>query len=201
MSKRVNRDDIDKFHDYGIYIPKRTIYLGSVNVNAETDEEAGVDAHMAERVIKNLTILDAAQEDAIMIIMNNPGGDVVHGMAIYDAIKACRSHVTVKVYGYAMSMGSVILQAADVRIMAPNSSLMIHMGYFAASGHPKTVYRQTDEGKRQDKLVEQIYLDKIREKFPDFSPQRLKGMLDHDTFLTPKQAVEHGLADKVLGDE
>lgn len=190
-----NRDDIDRFHDYGIYMPNRTLYMGSEIVGE--DEESGTDALMAERMVKNLHILDKEGEQ-IVIIMNNLGGDVMHGLAIYDAIKACKSKVIIKAFGNAMSMGSVILQAADERIMAPNAVQMVHIGYFATSGHAKTTYRQTDEAKRLDKLVETIYLEKIREKHPDFTPQRLKGMLDHDTFLTAKQSIELGLADKVL---
>lgn len=199
MSKRVNRDDIDKFHDYSLYIPTRTLYMGSETVDG--DSESGVDALMAARMIKNLSILDTLSADQIHIIMNNPGGEVVHGLAIYDAIKACRSRVLMTVFGHAMSMGSVIFQAADERVMAPNSSMMIHMGYVGVEGHAKTTYRQIEESKRADKTVENMYLEKIREKHPEFSTQRLKGMLDHDTFLTPAQAVELGLADKVLGAE
>jgi ATP-dependent Clp protease protease subunit len=198
MSQRNrNRDDIDRFHDYGIYLPNRTLYMGSEIVGE--DEESGTDALMAERMVKNLHILDAEGSD-IVIIMNNLGGDVMHGLAIYDAIRACKSKVIIKAFGNAMSMGSVILQAADERIMAPNSVQMIHIGSVGSEGHAKTVYRQIEEAKRLDKLVDQIYLEKIREKHPDFTPQRLKGMLDHDTFLTAKQSVELGLADKVLGE-
>src|SRR5688572_25841186 len=108
MSKRHTRDDIDKFHDYNIYIPTRTLYMGS----EYTDDtgESGVDALMASRFLKNLSILEAINQEPITIIMNNPGGDWFHGVAIYDAIKAAKSHVTIKVLGMAMSMGAVILQ-------------------------------------------------------------------------------------------
>lgn len=199
-SKKFNSDDIDKFHDYGIYIPKRTIYIGSENVSEE-GEEAGVDATMAARVIKNLTLLDTVKEEAITIILNNPGGDVNHGLAIYDAIKGCRSHITVKVYGYAMSMGSVILQAADNRVMAPNAVQMMHYGEMAISKHQKTVYKHSDEAKRIDRWMERVYLEKIKEKHPKFTVQRLKAMLNFDHFMTAEESVKLGLADEVLGEE
>ena len=48
-------------------------------------------------------------------------------MAIFDAIKICRSHVTILVYGQAESMSSIILQAADKRIMMPNSTLYVSL--------------------------------------------------------------------------
>lgn len=201
MTKRVNRDDVDKFHDYSLYIPTRTIYMGSEHISDEDFSESGVEATMAERQIKNLHILDTINNDPIIIIMNNPGGDVNHGLAIYDAIKTCKSHITIKVFGHAMSMGSIILQAADERIMSPMSSQMIHYGAVGIDKEAKTVYKIVDEYKRIDKWMEKMYLDKIKEKQPHFSLNRLKGMLSHDTFLTAQQSVELGLADKVLGQE
>jgi ATP-dependent Clp protease, protease subunit len=201
MSKRVNRDDIDKFHDYSLHIPSRTLYMGSEHVSDDDFSESGVEATMAERQIKNLHILDNISDDAITIIMNNPGGDVNHGLAIYDAIKACRSHITIKVFGHAMSMGSIILQAADERIMSPNSSQMIHYGSLGVDKEAKTVYKIVEEYKRIDKWMEEMYLEKMKKKQPHFTKARLKGMLLHDTFLTAKQSVELGLADKILGEE
>lgn len=198
MSRRVNRDDTDRFHDYSLHIPTRTIYMGSEHVRDEDFEEAGVEATMAERQIKNLHILDMASDEPITILMNNPGGDVNHGLAIFDAIKTCRSKISIKVFGNAASMGSVLLQAADERIMAPNAVQMIHYGLLGASGHAKTIYKITAENKRLDKWMEEMYLEKIKEKQPHFTLQRLKGMLEHDTFLTAQQSIELGLADKIL---
>jgi ATP-dependent Clp protease protease subunit len=198
MSKRVNRDDIDKFHDYSLYIPSRTVYMGSET--ADDGAESGVDYGMAQRQIKNLHILDVASADPITIIMNNPGGDMFHGLAIYDAIKACRSHVTIKVFGHAMSMGSIILQAADTRVMAANSSQMIHYGQVSVDNEAKTTYKTVDEYKRIDKLMEKMYLSKIQKKQPLFTIARLRAMLNNDTFLTAQQSVDLGLADEILGD-
>jgi ATP-dependent Clp protease protease subunit len=198
MSKRLSKDDIDRFHDYSLHLPTRTIYMGSET--ADENGESGVDSKMAERQIKNLHILDLASADPITIILNNPGGDINHGLAVYDAIRACRNHVKIVVYGHAMSMGSIILQAGDERIMSPNSSQMIHYGSLEVDQHAKTVYKIVDECKRIDKWMEKIYLEKIREKNPLFKLGRLQKLLDHDTFLTAAQSVELGLADKILGE-
>lgn len=202
MSKRLNRDDIDKFHDFGIYVPTRTIYMGSEHVSEPDDfAESGCDAFMAERVVKNLHILDTIAEEQITIIMNNIGGDEYHCFAIFDAIKACRSHITIKVVGHAMSAGSIILQAADERIMTPTSRQMIHYGTWGIHDHAKTTQKWAEEGKKIDKWMEQMYLQRIKEKNPDFRLATLQRRLDHDTFLTARESVEIGLADKVLGEE
>lgn len=199
MSKKIVREDIDRLHDYGLYLPQRTIYIGSEQFDSDM-QESGTDALMAERVIKNLTIMGQS-EDPITIILNNPGGDWYHGVAIYDAIKTCKSHVTIKVYGMAMSMGAVILQAADERIMAPNAKLMIHYGTMGLSStHSKIFDKWSAENKKINLCMEQIFLEKIKEKQPLFRLKRLKELLNFDTILDAQSAVNLGLADKVLGD-
>lgn len=197
---RINRDDIDKFHDYSLYIPKRTIYMGSEEYSIEQGE-SGTDGLMAERVIKNLTILEALSSDPIIVIMNNIGGDFYHGLALYDAIRNCKSHVTIKVLGHAMSMGSVILQAADKRIMSPLATQMIHYGQFSVDTDAMNAQRWAQEGKRLDEVLENILLTKIREKQPEFTLKKLQKMLNPDTFLTAQESIDLGLADKILGDE
>lgn len=192
---RINRDDIDKFHDCKLYVPTRTIFMGS---EVGGDDESGCEASMAERFIKNLIILDNASSDPITVVMNNIGGDEYHGFAIYDAILCSQSEITIKVLGHAMSMGSIILQAADKRIMGPTSRQMIHYGTWSADGHAKTVQKWTQEGLKIDKWMENMYLRRIHEKKPDFTMDQLKVLLDHDTFLTAQESVSLGLADSVL---
>lgn len=196
MSKRIAKDDIDRFHDYKLHIPTRTIYMGSESY--DSDGEGGVDGLMAERFVKNIILLDSISSEPITVIMNNIGGDEYHGQAMYDAIKCSRSQVIIKVFGHAMSMGSIILQAADVRIMAPNSKQMIHYGTWAFDGHAKTAQRWAKEGTKIDSWMEKMYLARIQEKNPNFTMEQLKASLDHDTFYTAQESVAMGLADQVL---
>lgn len=199
MSKKTV-DHLEHFHDSSIYIPTRTIYLGSEESNIEHGE-SGTDAAMAERTIKNLHILESLNKDPITIIMNNIGGDVNHGLAIYDVIRNCESHVTIKVFGHAMSMGSIILQAADERIMSEMSSQMIHYGTLAVNKEAKTAYNIVEENKRIDSWMEKMYMEKIKAKNPNFKLSKLKAMCTNDTFLTAEESVKLGLADKILGVE
>lgn len=194
---KLNRDDIDKFYDYDIYLSQRILFMGSVNVTEDLEGESGTDSQMAERIIKGLAILDQKEGD-ITIIMNNVGGDHYHGMAIFDAIKACKNHVTIKVFGHAFSMGSIILQAADIRILAPHSRVMIHYGTDGGSMNGKDFQAKAKEGERLDVLVEDIYLDKIQEKQPQFTRADLKAILTVDTYMSPEEALNLGLADEIL---
>jgi len=224
---KFKKDDVDQFMDNGIYLPTRTIYMGSVH-NLSDDEESGTDHSMAERFLKALHILDnqdAASkrgEKPINIIMNNVGGDEYHGMGIYDAIDNCRNHVTIRVHGHAMSMGSIILQAADRRLMTPNSRIMIHYGTFGIHDHSKTSYKWTDEGKKFDRMMEEVYLEKIgdkkityekylnligkqdkipkgnaKNKMVNIDSELLEKMLNFDTFIDAETALELNLIDEI----
>ncbi len=195
MPRKPTRDEIDKFHDYGIYMPTRTIYMGSESTSDEG--ESGCDAFMAERTVKNLHILDSISDEQIVIIMNNIGGDEYHCFAIYDAVKACKSHVVIRVVGHAMSAGSIILQAADERVMTPTSRQMIHYGTWGTYDHSKTAQKHAAEGLKIDKWMEQMYLNRIKEKNPHFKMATLQRRLDHDTYLTAQESVDIGLADRV----
>lgn len=186
---------LDTFHDTGVSLLTRTIFMGSEMDTLEG--ETGTDAKMAERFIKNLHILENISDLPVRVLMDNLGGDVYHGMAIYDAITESPCEVEIIVRGYAMSMGSLILQAADKRCMGKRSTQMIHAGTMGMEAHSRTFVKWSDETKRIDALCEQIYLDRIREKHPRFSLAKLKDMLDHDTIMTAAQSIELGLADKI----
>jgi ATP-dependent Clp endopeptidase proteolytic subunit ClpP len=219
---RFKRDDVDQFIDNDIYFPTRTIYMGSQTYIE--GEESGTDHLMAEKMVKLLHILDSQAPNAdkpINIIMNNPGGEVTHGMAIYDAIKLCKNHVTIKVIGQASSMGSIILQAADHRVMTENSKIVIHWGGVGVSSSNRNVYKNIDNIKTTDKWMVDMFLEKVggkeiplslylkligkQEEIPKNSTKQIKiekkqleKMLDFDTFIDAKTALRLNLIDGIL---
>lgn len=199
---RIVKDELDRWFEYGINLSTKTIYIGS-EVYDDEGGESGVDHALAARVIKGLHILDQVKKDLpLTVILNNPGGDYYHGMAIYDFIKLCESEVIVKCFGQAMSMGSIILQAGDKRYVSKNCKFMIHYGYTASSyNHPKINENWTEEYKNVHKFMEELYLEKIREKHPTFTTAKIKKMLDFDTILDATRTVGLGLADGILGEE
>ena len=192
MTTRRLIDDVEVFFEQGLYIPTRTVYMGEI-------EEGGTDHVMAERVIKRLHVLDAKADTPITVLMNNSGGDEYHGLAIYDAILGCKNHITVTAFGHAMSMGSIIMQAADDRVMAPNARMLIHYGTWGQSEqHCKINYAWAEEGKAFDRWMVDMYLAKIREKHPRYKRTDLDEKLNFDTFLTATETVALGLADRIL---
>lgn len=180
------------YHEHHVLLPTRTVWHGL----AAHEEMLG--PQMVERLIKNLQVLQWLGDDPITVVMNNPGGSVYDGWAAYDAIRGCPCDVTVVAYGHAMSMGSIILQAADRRVMAPTAVQLVHYGSDCLLGHSKDVERQADEAKRVNRWIEEMYLARIREKQPGYTLEKLRQLIGYDTFLTAQESVAMGLCDEVL---
>lgn len=193
--RRHNKEELDHWFDVSVLQSQRTLYLGTCS--QQSDGESGTDWQMAEMFIKGITYLSSLSSKPIIVHQNNLGGDWYHGMAVYDAIRACRCHVTMVAWGYCCSMGSIIFQAADTRIIAPNAVMMIHDGEDTLHGPAKTVERWAAYSKVLRQRMYSIYLERIREK-RRIKVEKIEDLCSHDTIYDAKKAVDVGLADWVL---
>lgn len=190
MSRTV--DNIDTFHEYGVYFPTKT-----VKIFGEITPE------MKDKVITNLHALDkaaVASGSVITILLSTEGGNIDDGLAIYDAIRAVKAKVQIIAYGEVSSMGSVIFQAADegMRFMTPNSFLMVHGAkYEPPGGDEGTVEAWFGIQKHQEEVCNQILLNKVKEK-KRISRQKFNNMIKSDWILIPDEAIKYGLADAVV---
>ena len=205
-TKIIVRDDHEKFLVSNVFIPKRMVYFGSDHNTLFGDSfgEPGVDFWSAGILIKNLLFLDSMDNNRIYLFWNSPGGDWNHGMAIYDTIKALKSPVTMIGYCYVRSMGTIVIQACDERLLMTNTGFMIHDGEESISGIPKTVESWGKESKYSRELMYKIYYEKIAEKhgkrkYPrERTLKQIEEWCGHDTIFRAEQAVALGLADKVI---
>jgi ATP-dependent Clp endopeptidase proteolytic subunit ClpP len=133
----------------------------------------------------------------LTIILNTLGGCVDDGLALYDYIlhlRKCGHHVTTIAMGCAASMGAVLLQAGNVRIVAPNAFVMIHEMSAGTAGKVSEMTEDIAFYKRlQDKLV------KILASRSTFTCRQLKNRwAKKDWWLDAREAVKLGFADDIL---
>lgn len=196
-SKNDILDRIDTYHSYHIFPNDRTIDL----LSDQPDNTVGYPT--AARFIKNLHIVESLSLDPITIHLNTSGGDVIQGMAIYDAILNSKCHITIKVFGECMSIGSVILQAADDRVLLPNSCVMFHSGTGGGvDGNPDESLNGSILYRSLSARCDKILFDKINEKRVKenqalmakrtFEMMNMKGK-----FMLAEEAVDIGLADRI----
>lgn len=186
-------DDIDRFLALNFSLATRTIYIGAP-IDPEGTMDA-VNAATSAAVIKGMHILDQAEDD-IHIILNSPGGDSYHGLAIYDAITKSPNRVTITAYGYCMSAGSLIFQAGDERILAPHAWMMIHEG---SAGIFDTHSNVQSAAKHFQEMYQQV--NRIYSERSQLSLEKINELMTIDTYFTAEEAVKHGLADSILGKE
>jgi len=206
-----DKDLIDNIHDRWINTQTREMWIhGAPAYRYDADgTEPGVEYMMATTCIKNLHLfLHQSLTEEVIIHLHTCGGDYTEGMAIYDTICAMPYYVTIVSYTHARSMSSIILQAADKRMMMPNSYFMFHMGELALEGEVKTVNSEVEFSNKQDKTMIQIYADKAceSEKFKKMSKAKVRRtFVDYmnrkgDVFLTADEAIYWGLADEVVSE-
>jgi len=202
VTKRLDKDHVDKWYDYDVDVPGRALWIGSLV--GDDGEESGTDATMAELAVKGLWLLERAApsgDSPITVYMSNPGGHIADGMAVYDAIRACKNHVTIVGIGKVWSMGAIILQAADRRVLAPNCSVMFHVGTEAyGENHPEAIERWVAFDRAQRARVDGLLLARLQAKDPKLTKAKFDRMNLFDCVLTAQEAIDLGLADELLAN-
>lgn len=205
-----NENLISEIHSYGLNQKTREIYLHGHY--GEHDEEPGVEYRMATTFVKNLHYLQCQNDSEILVHMHTIGGNWHDGMGIYNAIQFSPCHITILAYASVSSMSSIVLQAADTRILMPDSEFMIHLGSLAVDGHSLTVESNAEQNKKSNDRMLDIYTEKC--VFGGFFQQNYKSNLKNrtkkylidtinkkgDWYMSAAEAVDYGFADAVLGD-
>jgi ATP-dependent Clp protease, protease subunit len=167
-----------------------------------------VEDHMANLVVAQLLFLESEDTGKdISLFINSPGGAVTAGLAIYDTMQFIKPDVATYVMGQACSMGSFLAQAGakGKRFVLPESRTMIHR---VSSGTPGTrgsvhvqelefedAKRSFEESKRINERLTELY---VRHNTAGKTYDQMFDTMKFDTFLSAKEAVEWGLADKVI---
>jgi ATP-dependent Clp protease protease subunit len=170
--------------------------------------DTDVNEHSASVIVAQLLFLESENSDKdISLFINSPGGLVTAGLAIYDTMQFIKPDVATYVIGQAASMGSFLAQAGakGKRHVLPESRTMVHR---VSSGTPGTrgsvhvqelqfedAKRTYEESQRINKRLTELY---VRHNTAGKSYDELFEIMKFDTFLSAEQAVEHGLADKVI---
>jgi ATP-dependent Clp protease protease subunit len=173
------------FDIYSRLLRERIVFLGT--------EVSDVSANL---IVAQLLFLEAEDPDTdIRLYVNSPGGDAYAGFAIYDAMQFVKPDVQTYAVGMAMSAGALILAggAAGKRFVLPNSKVMIHQGSGGFRGTPADIQIAAKEilsiTRRYAEIIAKHAHRGVDEVMRD---------IDRDRFLGPEDAIEYGLADRVL---
>ena len=167
-----------------------------------------VEDNMANLIVAQLLYLESQNSDKeINLYINSPGGAVTAGLAIYDTMQFIKPDVRTIVMGQACSMGSFLAQAGapGKRVVLPESRTMIHRVSSGTRGTSGSIHvqelefedakRHFEESKKINQRLTELY---VKHNTAGKTYEELFETMKFDTFLTAEQAVENGLADKVM---
>jgi len=153
---------------------------------------------MSNLIVAQMLFLESENPDKdINLYINSPGGVITAGMAIYDTMQYIKSDVRTIVIGQACSMGSFLAQAgaAGKRVVLPYSRTMIHQPSGGAGGKQSDIEIQYKEITKMKTMLTDLY---VKHNTAGKTYAQLETDMDRDTFMSAQEAVDYGLADKVV---
>lgn len=134
--------------------------------------------------------------EPVEIVFNSPGGSAVEGFALFDSIRRLQregSHVTTRGTGVCASMGAVLLQAGDTRIMDENALMMIHK----VSGQVKGTMEEMSDSMVAINLLQERALKALAARSTLSEDEIESRWLRKDWYLSAQQALDAGFVDVV----
>jgi ATP-dependent Clp protease protease subunit len=173
------------FDIYSRLLNERIIFIGQP-----------VDDQIANLAVAQLLHLQAEDPDKdISMYINSPGGVIYSGLAIYDTMQYVKPDVTTICFGMAMSMGSLLLAggAPGKRLVLPNARVLIHQPSGGFEGQSTDIQIHAQEVLNLRRRVDEIYAHHTGQPL-----EQVHEDMERDRFFTAEQAVEYGLADRVI---
>lgn len=208
LNSKENDIDLSLIHNLNIDIKNRELYLHSY---FDGQEESGVDYRSAITFEKNLRYLNLLSLEPIIVHMHLPGGDWQDCLGIYDAIKISKSKVAIIAYSKVESSSSVLLQAADLRILTPNTNFLIHYGSLSIDNEHKAALSMVQWSEKESEKMIEIFTEKcISSRIAKEKNWKRMIVRKHivtqlatkrDWILTAEEAVYYGFADGILGSK
>ena len=173
------------FDIYSRLLNERIVFLGTP-----------VTEDIANLVVAQMIHLESEDPDKdISMYINSPGGSVYAGLAIYDTVQYIKPDVQTICCGVAMSMGALLLAGGTEgkRMALPNAKILIHQVSSSFEG------QATDIEIHAREIIDiRRRLDEILAKHTKQPLDKVKSDTERDYFMSPEEAVEYHLVDRVI---
>mgnify|MGYP000023650696 FL=1 len=183
--QNIQKDSVNGMTEYSIeseFTKKRTIFIVG-EINNET---------LNKFTMTFLYLLNEKQP--INIYINSTGGDVLAGLAIYDLIQASDCKINIYCLGMAYSIAAIIFAGCTERYMYNHSKIMIHQ---PSIGQLKGSASQIEEISNNLLEVKEI-IDNIISKHTGQTLEKVKKITEKDSYFNAEEAINFGLADKII---
>ncbi|HOE08898.1 MAG TPA: ATP-dependent Clp protease proteolytic subunit [Treponemataceae bacterium] len=153
-----------------------------------------VNKALAEKIIRQLLILEADSDEPIRVFIDSPGGDVDAGYAIFDMIRFINAPVFTIGIGLVASAGALILLASprERRIALPNSHYLIHQPLSGIKGVATDIEIHAAEIEKVRVKINKLIADETGTKL-----EQVEKDTDRDYWMNAEEAQKYGLIGKL----
>ncbi len=155
-----------------------------------------IDDDVANLIIAQMLFLEAEDPDKnIFLYINNPGGIVTAGLAVYDTMQYIKPSISTICMGQAASMGALLLAAGTKgkRFALPHSRIMIHQPLGGVQGQATDIEIQSKEIMRM-----KAKLNEILARHTGKPIEKIEKDTDRDFFMSAEEAQKYGIVDEVI---
>ena len=149
----------------------------------------------AREFTEKMLMLAGESDDPIKVFINSPGGHVESGDTIFDMIRFVKPRVLVLGTGWVASAGALIYSAPpkEDRFSLPNTRFMLHQPSGGVGGSASDAEIEAKEIIKMRQRLNQTFADQTGQ-----SLERVTADSDRNFWMGPSEAVEYGLAGKVI---
>lgn len=154
-----------------------------------------INKELAERVIRQLILLESKSDEPIKVFIDSPGGDADAGFAIYDMMRFIKPEVYIVGMGLVASAAAIILLAApkDRRIALPNSHYLIHQPLSGIRGVATEIEIHAKELEKLRAKINKLISDETGR-----AVEKVEQETDRDYWLSAEEAIEYGLISRIV---
>ena len=173
--------------DFGLF--ERSLKTRNVLLSGEVNKT------LAERIIRQLILLEAENEEPIRVFIDSPGGDADAGYAIFDMMRFVKPQVTTIGMGLVASAGAIIMLAApkERRLGLPNSHYLIHQPLSGMRGVATEIEIHARELDRLRRRINKLIADETGQPL-----EKVEKDTDRDYWMGAEEAQSYGLIARIV---
>lgn len=187
-----------------ISAPKRKNFSFAVNPRRTLEWLGGVNYSNLEKMLSGIKeMLAADSKEEIHLMVSSFGGATGIGMSFYDAVKTwLRPKLVTVGSGDVDSSGIIVFLAGEKRFLTPNTTMLLHLGGRTFERDKRFSTWDMQNMLKEDRLKDLQYAGVISDATGGkYSPNQILKLMAKNTILTAEEAVNMGLAHKVLRAE
>jgi ATP-dependent Clp protease, protease subunit len=154
-----------------------------------------INKELAERVVRQLILLESKGEEPIKIFIDSPGGDADAGFAIFDMMRFVKPDIYTIGMGLVASAGAIILLASpkERRIALPNSHYLIHQPLSGIRGVATEIEIHARELEKLREKINRLISGETGREY-----EKVEKDTDRDFWMNAAEAEEYGLVSRIV---